>query len=180
MNPRDNSGMQINWQETWGPRLAAFVLAALVAASASYWGLRWSSVSAGEAGRAVAVAGMGDAPVTLDANALARLLGGSPSVDAGGAGAGPGSSRWQLIGVVAGPAGRGAAVIAEEDQPAKAYQVGSRVAEGLVLQSVAPRRAMLGVSAQGPATVTLELKASAPNEAGSMGLVMNAPAPEAR
>jgi len=169
--------MQINWHDTWGPRLAAFVL---VAASVGYWGLHWSAVAAGGPAPTMAVAGIEEAPTTLDVNALARLLGGSATLVASDAGLGQGSSRWQLIGVVAGTSGRGAALVAEDDKPAKAYQVGSRVADGLVLQSVAPRRAVLAASVHGPAVLTLELKAAAPNDADATGLIVSAPAGRAR
>jgi general secretion pathway protein C len=52
--------------------------------------------------------------------------------------------------------GGGAAVIAVDGKPARPYRVGSTIEEGLVLQSVRGRQAMLGPAA-GPALVTLEL-----------------------
>ncbi|MDB5749783.1 MAG: hypothetical protein JWP65_204, partial [Ramlibacter sp.] len=88
-----------------------------------------------------------------------RLLGGVP--------AGPGAaaavpvaslaSRFQLIGVAAGASsGGGAAVIAVDGKPGRPYRVGSLVEEGLVLQSVQGRRAVLAAMG-GPPALTLEL-----------------------
>jgi general secretion pathway protein C len=58
---------------------------------------------------------------------------------------------------VADRAHRGYAVIAVDGQSAQPFGVGSLVAQGLVLQSVSARSAVLGASRKGPAAVTLEL-----------------------
>jgi general secretion pathway protein C len=44
-----------------------------------------------------------------------------------------------------------------DGKPAKPFRVGTMIEEGLVLQSVAARRAVLAESATGPAVLTLEL-----------------------
>jgi len=134
------------------PRAAAFGLWLLAAASAAYWGLRLTSAPAAAP---VAVA----APVAAPADpvAVGRLLGaGAMAAAPSGVAAPPASSRFALVGVVAGASQRGAALIAVDGKPAKPFRVGARVDEGLVLQSVAPRRATLG-PADGPAAFTLEL-----------------------
>jgi len=137
-------------------RGTSFALWALVGISAVYWGLKL-----GGTGRSANV------PVPplravapSDPAALARLLGSAPS-------ALPTAlvpslaSRFQLVGVVAGiQSGAGAALIAVDGRPAKSFRVGASVAEGLVLQSVRGRQAMLGAAMGGPATVTLDLPAS--------------------
>lgn len=149
--------MQNILQGRWAPRLASFVLTALAAGSAAYWVLRWLSMPGAEQHRAVAVASMEEAPITPDAGRLARLLGASGQQDSGDADAAA-SRRWRLVGVVAGPAGRGAALIAEDDKPVKPYVVGSKVADDLFLKSVAARRAMLAPGMDAPVSVTLEIR----------------------
>lgn len=138
----------------WGVRLATFALWALAAASVAYWGFRLSA-PAGTAGPMVLAA----AAVAPDAAAIARLLGGTveppktieptPVATVG---------RLVLVGVLVGQSsGGGAALIAVDGQAAKPFRVGAQVADGLVLQALAPRQARLGASAQGPATLTLDM-----------------------
>jgi general secretion pathway protein C len=67
------------------------------------------------------------------------------------------SSRLQLWGVVAGASGQGSALIAVDGQPPRAFRVGQTVTEGLVLQSLGPKQAKLGASAQGTAVFSLSL-----------------------
>jgi general secretion pathway protein C len=144
--------MQMNSHSQWASRGVTFLLAALVAVSAVYWVLKWPETKV-----AVPVS----TPVTpspSEPQALARLLGGAsaePSVSA------PMShvpSRLVLIGVVAGASG-GTALIAVDGKPAKPFRVGRQVEEGLMLQSVAKRQAVLAASVNGPAVLTLELSA---------------------
>jgi len=60
--------------------------------------------------------------------------------------------------VVAGPGpDHGAALIAIDGKPAKPYRVGVQVDEGLVLQSVQGRRAVLAAADSGQQVLTLEL-----------------------
>lgn len=132
--------------------MLTFFVTALAAASGVYWILQWPDAAVSPA-----------APVVLasaeptDPLALARLLGGADSAPS----AAPmvnATSRFVLAGVVAGASRGGAALIAIDGKPAKPYLVGSRVDESLVLQSVAPRRAVLATSSSGPASLTLEMK----------------------
>jgi len=125
---------------------------ALAAASAVFWGLKF--VPAPGAPAALPIAGSG-APVA-DPAVVARLLGANPSA-APAPGAVSGASRYNLLGVVADRDHRGAALIAVDGKPPKPYRVGARVDDGLLLQSVAPRRVVLASSADAPASVTLDL-----------------------
>ncbi|WP_332815166.1 type II secretion system protein N [Ramlibacter sp.] len=128
---------------------------AAAAASAAYWGLK---VSGQGASGPVAAAGLRQ-PAPADPAAIARLLGSSAGAAAAPA-AGPqpsAASRFQLVGVVADKSQHGAALIVVDGKPAKPYRVGARVDEGLVLQSVQPRRAVLAPSMQGEPAITLEL-----------------------
>lgn len=138
--------------DPWIVRGATFALWALAAGSAVFWGLRLAgsersiSVPAAPARQVAAV----------DPEALARLLGSSP---AGGNLAAPPpvslASRFQLVGVAAAAhSGAGAAVISVDGKPARPFRVGSTIEEGVVLQSVRGRQAVL---ASGATQLTLEL-----------------------
>ncbi len=92
--------------------------------------------------------------------ALARALGGGNAVagpQAAVVAAASVAGRLALVGVVANRNRGGAALISIDGKPARPYRVGARVDDALVLQSVAPRRAVLADSLQGPASLTLEL-----------------------
>jgi general secretion pathway protein C len=69
----------------------------------------------------------------------------------------PDASRLSLLGVIAGPNGQGSALIALDGQPPKPFRVGQTVSDGLVLQSLGPRRALLGAAVDGPALRELQL-----------------------
>lgn len=145
---------QRNPQSLWWPRSAAFLLAGLAGASAVYWGLKWSGPGASSAAASLAVA---DAAPT-DPQALARALGGGAvAVPQAVVAAVSVAGRLSLVGVVATRSRGGAALISIDGKPARPYRVGARVDDALVLQSVAPRRAVLADSLQGPASLTLEL-----------------------
>lgn len=137
---------------SWTVRSATFVLWALAAAAAVFWGLKFSSGGAGSP----SVARVARAAPAADPAAVARLLGHAPTTAAAAPVASL-ASRFSLVGVVAGSSRGGAALIAVDGRPAKPFRVGSNVDQGLVLQSVEPRRAVLAASAQGPAVLTLEL-----------------------
>jgi general secretion pathway protein C len=142
----------------WTVRGTSFVLWTLVGLSAVYWGLKL-----GGPGRSANVPV--PPPRTVppsDPAAIARLLGSAPAaLPAPGALVPSLASRFQLVGVVAGVhSGGGAALIAVDGRPAKSYRVGASVAEGMVLQSVRGRQAVLGPAVDGPATLTLQLPAS--------------------
>ena len=148
----DNRLMLRNTSSRWWPRLGALALWALAAASLAYWGLKFS---AGPNAPAAAVA---QTPATAaDPAAVARLLGSTGPAQPAVAAAPAASSRFALLGVVAGRSQSGAALIAIDGKPAKPFVVGTKVEEGLWLQSVAPRRATLAPAMSGPPAFSLEM-----------------------
>ena len=136
-------------------RFAAFVVWALVAATAVFWGLRLFVRPQPAPSYAVAV---GDTAALR--GDLSRLLGATPAAASSNlAAAAPElASRFRLIGVMAGKesSGAGFALIAVDAKPARAYAVGAALDGDLVLQSVSLRSAAIGPS-QGTAAVTLEI-----------------------
>ena len=139
---------------TWTVRGATFALSALAAASVVYWGLKL-----GGEGRSVSAPLAPTRPVAAaDPAAIARLLGSTPAAAAVATPVASLASRFQLIGVAAGAnSGGGAAVISVDGKPARPYRVGSFIEEGLLLQSVQGRRAVLAAQPTGPGLVVLEL-----------------------
>ena len=67
------------------------------------------------------------------------------------------SSRFELWGVVAGASGQGSALIAVDGQPPRPFRVGQTVTDGVVLQSLGPKQAQLGSSAQSAPLFSLSL-----------------------
>ncbi len=144
--------MQTRSHQPWGVRLGTLAIWALAAASAAYWGLRLTARPPGMPAPTAA-----PAPVAADVQAMARLLG-AVTAQTPQAAAAPVSSRFALVGVLAGQqGGSGAALIAVDGKPAKPYRVGATVDAGLVLQSLGPRQARLGAGQEGVTTVTLEM-----------------------
>jgi general secretion pathway protein C len=144
----------------WTPRLCAFALALLLGWSGVYWTLRWPQGTQANSPSAAAL----EQPNQPDADvrALTRLLGASAQ-DSSPTQPVAASSRMRLSGVVADPRGAGAAVIALDGQPPRSYRVGSGVADGLMLQSVAPGKAYLAANRQAPASVVLEVPRNGKN-----------------
>lgn len=144
--------MSVNLQSVWWSRLLTFSLAALVAASAVYWVLRWPQPV-----MAPPVAAAAPQDAAPDAQVLARLLG-QAAVATTATVVSPGG-RYALTGVLAGPGPRGAALISIDGKPAKPFRVGALVADNLYLQSVLGRRAVLAAgAADAPPSLTLEMK----------------------
>lgn len=144
-------------------RLCAFVIWALVAATAVFWGLRLFVAAPSAPPGAVAV---GDAAeVRVD---LTRLLGAAPVAPA--AAVAEASARFKLLGIMAPPgstlgnpsnpsnAAQGVALIAVDGKLARAYRVGAALDAELVLLSVSLRSAAIG-PARGAPTVMLNLPA---------------------
>ncbi|MDB5942403.1 MAG: ral secretion pathway protein [Ramlibacter sp.] len=146
--------MATSVQSRWALRASTLVLWLLAGASCVYWGLRIAPRAA-----PAAVAAPLRTAIPADPQAVARLLGATPmaALPAAATPAVNLASRFNLLGVVAERSHRGAALIAVDGKPARPFRVGSAVDEGLVLQSVDRRRAVLAASASGPALVTLEL-----------------------
>ena len=140
----------------WWLRGATFLMAALVAASATVWGLKLSSPAS--LTQVASVPPPGLAP--SDAQAWVRLLGGQkagtlPAAEV--AATDISSTRFKLMGVVAGLSRHGYALISTDGKAAKPYRVGESVEDGLVLKSVSPRSAELARTLESPAGLTLEL-----------------------
>ncbi|WP_280154283.1 type II secretion system protein N [Piscinibacter sp. XHJ-5] len=134
-------------------RLSAFVIWALVAACAVFWGLRLAVRAPSAPVHTVAV---GDsAPVRAD---LTRLFGAPPVAAMPSAQAPALASRFQLTGVMApkAPGDHGVALIAVDGKMPRAYRVGSAIDGELVLQSVSLRTAAIG-PARGATAVVLEV-----------------------
>jgi len=169
-------------------RLAAFVIWALVAATAVFWGLRLFASAPAAPSYTVAVGDV--AAVRAD---LSRVLGSAPVATA----AAPttitpeASSRFKLLGIMAPKSQPGAsaasaqrgssgvALIAVDGKLPKAYVVGARVDDDLVLQSVSLRTAAIG-PAQGAASIKLELPPPTVAATGTLpapGAMTNSPAP---
>lgn len=131
----------------------AFVVWALVAATAVYWGLRLLVRPQPAPAYALAV---GDAGALR--GDLARLLGATPAAPSAATAAAPElASRFKLLGVMASKQGdAGYALIAVDAKPARAYAVGAPLDGNLVLQSVSLRSAAIGPP-QGGAALTLEV-----------------------
>ena len=144
--------MVSNLRNSWAVAATTFLLWGLVAASAIYWGLKFSARPAGVPGPAPA-----PAAVTADPAAIARLLGAVPNAGASPTLVASLASRFALTGVVADRSHSGAALIAVDGKPPKPFRVGAPVDENLVLQSVDSRRAVLGASSGGAPVLTLEL-----------------------
>src|SRR5580765_4844443 len=132
-------------------RLSAFVIWALVAATAVFWGLRLLVRAPAAPAHAVAV---GDT-VALRGD-LTRLLGAAPVAPSAKPAAPEGASRFRLLGIVApidAQAG-GVALIAVDGKMPKAFAVGAPLDGDLVLKSVSLRTASIA-SGQGGPTITL-------------------------
>jgi len=138
-------------------RLSAFILWALVAATAVFWGLRLLVTAPAAPAYAVPV---GEA--TAVRGDLARLLGSAPVAVAAATASPEASSRFKLLGIMAPKntsgtvEAHGVALIAVDGKMAKAYAVGAHLDNDLVLQSVSLRTASIG-SGQGVPAITLEL-----------------------
>ncbi|HXE23028.1 MAG TPA: type II secretion system protein N [Rhodoferax sp.] len=141
----------ISYDKWWAHGLTLLVWA-LAAASVVFWALKFVP-----APRAPSAQPLQGTSVAADPQAVARLLG--ANLQGPAAATGGGESRYTLLGVVADRDHQGAALIAVDGKPPKPFLVGARVDDGLLLQSVAPRRALLGPSPDAPASVTLDLPA---------------------
>ena len=146
-------------------RLSAFVIWALVAATAVFWGLHLLVRAPAAPAYAVAV---GDAATVR--GDLTRLLGSAPVAPVAAAAATEAASRFRLFGIVApknARASNGVALIAVDGKMPKAYSVGAQLDGDLVLKAVSLRTASI-VSGRGAPTITLELPLPAAAATGSL------------
>lgn len=145
------ANMQVTAWKPWMPRLAAFGVGLLLAASLVFWVLCWPT----PAQHSLAPPATSEELQAAPTEVVARLLGGVPTV----ASAAPDvASRFRLTGIIASSAGgQGVALLSIDGQPAKPYRVGSLLEEGWMLQSVQQRSAALAPNAQAPVRLQLEL-----------------------
>lgn len=160
-------------------RLSAFVIWALVAAAAVFWGMRM--VARGDPVPPHAVVVSETANVRGD---FSRLLGAEPVAVAALPPAA--STRFKLLGVMAakpGPEGTmtpGFALISIDGKPARAFAAGASIEDQLVLQTVSLRTASIG-AAQGPTAFVLEVPALPPPAIGTLPRAMpDIPSPPAQ
>ena len=145
--------MVTNTRNRWMLRAATFLLWAGAAGCAVFWGLRLAAPASGALVAPVDAGG----PAAAGRVAVARWLGASGGPLAAVPVAAV-ASRFTLLGVLAGRDSGGAALIAVDGKPARPVRVGGTLEEGLVLQSLSGRTAVLGADRDGPGTVTLEIK----------------------
>lgn len=150
-------------------RVCAFVIWALVAATAVFWGMRLLVRAPAAPAHAVPVG----ASVAVRGD-LTRLLGAAPVASVAAVAAPEASARFRLLGVMAPKnnpkaqaSGQGIALIAVDGKPPKAFAVGARLDTDLVLQAVSLRTASIG-PAEGAASVKLEIPALPAPATGSL------------
>jgi general secretion pathway protein C len=151
------ANMQMTISKPWMPRLAAFVLALLLAATVVFWIMRWPS---GEIGPALPLAEARNELPPANATLMARLLGQAEVTEA--AAAPSAASRFLLTGIIASGRGRGVALVSIDGKPPKPYHEGSQIEEGWMLQSVEPRSIALATDAKAPVGLRLELPVRQP------------------
>ena len=152
------ANMQLTTSKPWMPRLSAFVLALMLAATVVFWIMRWPTR---DNGPAVPLPEVRDELPAANATVVARLLGqGDAAVETT---AQPdAASRFRLTGIIASGSGRGVALVSIDGKPPKPYHEGSKLEEGWMLQSVEPRRIALATDAKAPVGLRLELPAKQP------------------
>jgi general secretion pathway protein C len=152
------ANMQLTTFNPWMPRLSAFVIALLLAASVVFWVMRWP---VRESGPALPLPAARDELPAASATLVARLLG-QGDVTAEATAAPSAASRFQLTGIIASGSGRGVALVSIDGKPPKPYHEGSKLEEGWMLQSVEPRRIALAPDAKAPVGLRLELPIKQP------------------
>ncbi|MBP8285350.1 MAG: general secretion pathway protein C [Rhodoferax sp.] len=138
----------------WLIRLLTLLLAAMAAASVTYWALKWQRGNTSPPPLPL----VSEAP-PIDSLAIARLLGAHSGAGLPEANTAMPQKNLKLMGVITqGGAGtRGSALISIEGAMAKPYRVGQPILDDLVLHSVKARTAYLAPDLQSKATITLEL-----------------------
>ena len=140
----------------WMPRLAAFIVAMLLAGSVVFWVLQWPRPNQQ---RPLPIATTSTELAPMNPVDVARLLGQGDAPAETVAVADPGS-RYRLTGIIASPSGQGVALLSVDGKPAKPYRVGSTIEDGLMLQSVERHSVALASDAKAAVRVRLELPAT--------------------
>jgi len=156
-------------------RLLTILIWFMLAASAVAWGLHMQPASPASNDAAVSMA-----PSTaVNVQSLSALLGAAlaPGANDTNTPDANNSSRFKLVGVIAPVVGSspGVALIAVDNQPARAVPIGATVDADLVLQNVATRGARIARS-DGSNAISLELPSAAPDVA-SANAAATTPAP---
>ena len=139
-------------KNAFGWRSATTVIWAFVAMSGWYW--TQAVIAAGSPISADAAPAVVMRDISSPA-VLARLLGATALAEAGPA---PGAAeRFVLSGVIASSAGQGAALISVDGKPARPFAIGSELAPGYVLVSVASKQAILAEGFNAPVRAVLSL-----------------------
>jgi len=138
----------------FGPSLVAGLLWCAAALSTGFWFWQWPVASTPSRSSIALVQSETSLPTSAQ---LPRALG----VGVATTTPGTGGARIELVGVIASISGQGSALIAVGGQAPKPYRVGQAVGEGLVLQSLSPKRAQLGASLNGPVLREMALQPSA-------------------
>lgn len=145
--------MQTDAYRLWSTRIVTFTVSGLAVASTVYWGLKgWSPALPSTASAVTLVQASLVTP-----QAVARALGGGLVQAQLTAQAPPAVSRYVLVGVLAKGSQAGAALISIDGQEAKPVRVGNLVDEGVMLESVTGRRAVLTSGNGNASSFTLEL-----------------------
>ena len=123
------------------PSLITFVVWTAVATSVIAWGLKIRHANApSQLAMPVSAAGAEITPATL----ARGFGGGGQMLQAASPVSGGDRGRFGLLGVVASGESSGVALIAIDGKPARPYRVGAEVADGWVVEKLAPRSAVLG------------------------------------
>lgn len=156
-----------------GRRLLTALLVLLALASALAW---WTAARHMQTAPPMPLAPSVPAPAValLSAGELARLLGASAAAPQPAP-----AQRFQVLGVIAGRSGQGAALIAVDGQPARPFGVGAEVAPGFVLKRLATRAVMLADSVDAPVKLSLPLPEWEPRSAPGAPAAGTAPGAEA-
>jgi len=152
-------------------RWTGFFIWALVAASTAFWAIRiFAAPQPVPAGA--------QAPQVTAANGpMERLFGAVVVPSAPVAAVHPESERFQLVGVIAPPAGDthgGYAVLSLDNQPARTWRVGATVDGNTSLLAVSKRGAEFGPPG-GPTAFTLQLPEPATAETGTLQPAVSQP-----
>ena len=154
-------------------RWTGFFIWALVAASTAFWAIKIFAAP-------LPVPAGAQAPQVIAANGpMERLFGAVVVPTVAAPVVPPESQRYQLVGVIAPPAGTaeaGYAVIALDGQPARTWRVGATVSGNTSLLSVSKRGAEFG-PAGGPTSFSLQLPEPAAAETGTLQPAVSQPDP---
>jgi general secretion pathway protein C len=154
-------------------RWTGFFIWALVAASTAFWGIKIFAAPR-------PVPSGAQAPTVGSANGpMERLFGAVAVQTAATPAAHPESERFQLVGVIAPPAGAGEggfAIVTLDGQPARTWRVGATVDGNTSLLSVSKRGAEFGPQG-GPMAFTLQLPEPAAAETGTLTPAVSQPDP---